>query len=65
MFSSVQAEVDFIEELKMRRWARENYVPANDRNHGWHPIVLEEMRSKDVESHSNDEPSPAFSYAKR
>lgn len=62
MFSSAEAEIDFIEELKMRRWAREHYVPADDRNHGWHPIVLDEMRHKDREANS-DEPSPAYSYA--
>jgi hypothetical protein len=42
-------EVDFIEELKLRRWARENYVPAEKRDGRWHPIVLEEMRRKDGE----------------
>jgi hypothetical protein len=44
-----QFEVDFIEELRLRRWARENYVPANERNTSWHPIILEEMHSKDGE----------------
>jgi hypothetical protein len=43
-------EVDFIEELRMRRWARENYVPADKRDGRWHPIVLEEMSRKDGES---------------
>lgn len=43
-------DVDFIEELRLRRWARENYVPAAQRDTSWHPIVLEEMRRKDVES---------------
>ncbi|MBA4067721.1 MAG: hypothetical protein C0501_29280 [Isosphaera sp.] len=41
--------VDFIEELKLRRWARENYVAAGERDAGWHPIILEEMRRKDGE----------------
>ena len=27
MATSPTTEVDFIEELKLRRWARENYVP--------------------------------------
>lgn len=44
------SEVDFIEELKLRRWARENYVPVDKRDGGWHPIVLEEMTRKDHES---------------
>lgn len=43
-------EPDAIEELKMRRWARENYVPAGSRDARWHPVVLEEMRRKDCES---------------
>ncbi|HEY8505854.1 MAG TPA: hypothetical protein VIL46_14815 [Gemmataceae bacterium] len=42
-------EVDFIEELRLRRWARENYVPTAERPASWHPIILEEMRRKDQE----------------
>jgi hypothetical protein len=47
--SGVLADVDFIEELRMRRWARENYVSADERDATWHPIILEEMRRKDGE----------------
>jgi len=47
--SGTQADVDLIEELRLRRWARENYVPAHEREPGWHPIILEEMRRKDRE----------------
>ena len=49
MLGSVTAEVDFIEELRLRRWARENYVPPRDREQSWHPVVLDEMDKKDVE----------------
>jgi hypothetical protein len=42
-------EPDAIEEFKLRRWARENYVPADNRDARWHPVVLEEMRRKDCE----------------
>ena len=49
MQSSFLSEPDFIEELRMRRWARENYVPAGERDRSWHPIILEEMRRKDGE----------------
>ena len=49
MLSSVAAELDFIEELRMRRWARENYVPPPQRPGSWHPIVHDEMRKKDHE----------------
>ena len=47
--SSGVAELDFIEELKMRRWARENYVPPDKRSRSWHPVVREEMEKKDHE----------------
>ena len=51
MFSSgVMSDLDLIEELRLRRWARENYVPADERDAGWHPIILEEMRRKDGEA---------------
>ena len=56
------ADLDFIEELRLRRWARENYVPETERNDGWHPIVLDEMSRKDEESFI-DEPSPSFAMA--
>jgi len=49
MRSSVSAEVDFIEELRLRRWARENYVPLGGRERSWHPVILDEMTRKDVE----------------
>jgi len=45
----VMTEPDLIEELRLRRWARKNYVPADERDAGWHPIILEEMRRKDGE----------------
>lgn len=49
MGSGLLTEPDFIEELRMRRWARENYVPTGERDRAWHPIILEEMRRKDGE----------------
>jgi hypothetical protein len=50
MLSSVAAEVDFIEELRLRRWARENYVPQQERElSSWHPVILDEMARKDRE----------------
>lgn len=45
-----EPSVDFIEELRLRRWARENYVPSAQRSTSWHPIILEEMTRKDRES---------------
>jgi hypothetical protein len=43
-------DVDPIEEFRLRRWARENYVPNEQRDRAWHPIVHEEMRRKDGET---------------
>ena len=42
-------EIDPIEELRLRRWARENYVPAAARDARWHPVALAEMRLRDAE----------------
>ncbi len=47
--SVVRTDVDFIEELQLRRWARENYVPQDERDAEWHPIILEEMHRRDGE----------------
>ena len=49
MLSSVSSEVDFIEELRLRRWARENYVPPSRRERTWHPVIHDEMTRKEVE----------------
>jgi hypothetical protein len=47
MATSPTTEIDFIEELKLRRWARENYVPQPKRDRSWHPVIHDEMVSKD------------------
>jgi hypothetical protein len=47
--SSGVLDLDMIEELRLRRWARENYVPPEKRQRSWHPIVHEEMKKKDFE----------------
>jgi hypothetical protein len=62
MPSSVVAELDFIEELRMRRWARENYVPREDRESSWHPVVHEEMEKKDLELNIS-EAAPAYAWS--
>jgi hypothetical protein len=49
MVSSVAAEVDFIEELRLRRWAREHYVSRQQREEFWHPVILDEMDRKERE----------------
>ena len=45
-------EMDLIEELQMRRWAREHYVPPEERDESWHPVVQDEMKKKDNEKFS-------------
>jgi len=45
-------DLDFIEELRMRRWARENYVAPEERSQKWHPVIREEMEKKDNEAGS-------------
>lgn len=44
---AVMSDLDMIEELKLRRWAREHYVPRGLRERNWHPVVLDEMEKKD------------------
>ena len=64
MSSSVLAELDFIEELRLRRWARENYVPRGERKHTWHPVIHQEMEKKDHESGSPSA-TPAYAWSDR
>lgn len=48
-------DVDFIEEIRFRTWARENYVVRDERDDSWHPVVLDEMRRKDREERAGFE----------
>jgi hypothetical protein len=59
MMNSVLGDLDFIEELRLRRWARENYVPQPQREASWHPIIHEEMGKKDLEV-GQPEPDPVY-----
>lgn len=43
------APINLMEELRLRRWAREHYVPMEMRRTDWHHIVLQEMLLKDQE----------------
>ena len=60
--SSGVLEMDMIEELKMRRWARENYVPKDKRPHSWHPVVHEEMEKKDYDGDATPLANPKYIY---
>ena len=41
--------LELTHELRLRRWARQNYVPAGDRLDSWHAVILGEMQQKDRE----------------
>jgi len=59
MVSSVSAELDMIEELRLRRWAREHYAARGQRLSSWHPVIHEEMAKKDLEA-GDAEPTATF-----
>lgn len=43
------SSVDPVEELRLRRWARENFVPPDNRDPSWHAVIQDEMRKRDEE----------------
>ncbi len=45
----VGMELDFIEELRLRSWARKHYVASEQRDLAWHPVILDEMGRKELE----------------
>lgn len=47
--ASTTESIDLLTELRLRRWARENYVSALKREADWHPVILDEMRAKEQE----------------
>src|SRR6476646_10110323 len=49
-----RVSADPVEELRLRRWARENYVPIEYRDSTWHAVVLDEMQRKDQEQSAVD-----------
>ncbi|MCA9245850.1 MAG: hypothetical protein KDA42_02015 [Planctomycetales bacterium] len=58
MADQAARRIDLIEELGLRRWARENYVVQEKRNPAWHPVVLEEMAQKDIERQAREASLP-------
>lgn len=48
--------LDPVEELRLRCWARRNYVPTREREPSWNPIVLEEMQARDEELSTTGDP---------
>jgi hypothetical protein len=62
------ATLDIVEELRLRRWARENYVALSGRSSDWHPVILEEMQRRDAEVERMTGPAilpPKFSIHRR
>lgn len=43
-------DLDPIEEIRLRTWARMNYVPEAERDDELHPVVLDEMIRMDRET---------------
>ncbi len=42
-------EVDPVEEIRLRTWARKNYTPQTERDATLHPVILDEMMRIDSE----------------
>lgn len=49
MAETTDVGMDAVEELRLRRWARQHHVAPSERDNTWHPIVLDEMRRRDHE----------------
>lgn len=48
MMGNDSRELDLVAELRLRQWARRNYVPAEQRKDAdWHAVVVNEMRRID------------------
>ena len=48
------SKIDIVRELRLRQWARQNFVPTGQRKGTWHPVVLDEMRIRDRELASSE-----------
>ncbi|QDU80393.1 hypothetical protein Pla110_21220 [Polystyrenella longa] len=57
-------KTDIVKELRLRSWARQNYVAPADRSTDWHPIVLDEMNRRDVEAAAMQEDIAAWQQTK-
>lgn len=45
----LDSEIDLVEEMRLRTWARRNYVASCEREDSWHPVILDEMARIDDE----------------
>jgi hypothetical protein len=53
------SRLDLASELRLRHWARLNYVSPDRRPASWHPIVLAEMQCRDTELAACADPNPS------
>lgn len=51
--SLLDGEVDLVEEMRLRTWARRNYVAACEREESWHRVILDEMARIDDEERAD------------
>jgi len=49
MSNDSDTTIDFVRELRLRQWARLHFVAVDARKATWHPVVLDEMRLRDLE----------------
>lgn len=56
--AETQTELDPIEEMRLRTWARKNYTTPDERSASWHPVILDEMTQKDDEDEDRNVESP-------
>ena len=59
---SLPLQLDLVDELRLRRWARLHFTSVDQRNPRWHPVVLDEMRLKDEELESQASDSAGRRY---
>jgi hypothetical protein len=45
-------DIDAVEEIRLRTWARRHYAPATKRDNKLHPVILDEMIRKDQENNN-------------
>jgi hypothetical protein len=43
-------DIDLVEEMRLRTWARRNHVASCEREDSWHPVILDEMARIDEET---------------
>ncbi len=49
MTEATREGLDAVEELRLRRWARQHFVDEDQRDETWHPVVIDEMQRRDQE----------------